>query len=1065
MAKFKLVKIQTPVNYTNELLAYISEFDVYEQIIVDPQSPKEQARIQGFKDNLEEYGEKLIRLSSILKISLENLPKLEGEDKNQIIHLEDATKNLKNYLDKHEETVLTKSNELKRLKKEDKILSELLSFQDKMEKEEFSIDLLSSSHSTFTVLGEIPSSYEELIVFYLHEITAGKIFFWSSASNDVEKKVVIIVSLEEFKENILEILKENYFDETIFDLDVIKSIGEMRENTKISNLHSEVENDIKKIESELEQLSTDMNDEIRTKLAVITEMHSILTKEEKGRTDSKNYTMWGWVKSNDYHLFKKNLESHEFKYDITVLEDVPLSRKKESDAEQETFKIKSFDLVDKEVSKHIPHPPHAGGGEGFLFAKKAVFVKLQSKEKNARKLISYIRSLNSLQLVKIGSLDNKTIEKVTKQRVELTQYQARITKLVNIIKPEEISEEKNKKFQVTNEYKHSKAFIENFLRDYEDNVFKLSEEIDELKRKKNQIELALPFEEGLKDRGIDAVLLQSGFQTVTHLGSIPKNHYKAVNFFLKEVTDGNLVIWATDASDANSNLKDILVLSLKEYENAISRVLNEYSFQPIDTDITVVDRKESLKDILKETNKELDEVTEKLDEFKKEISAKLLASSELITNELQILTTLEKCQVSEGNIIIWAWTSKQKLNQIENDTLPFKVNITTNPEVPLVNPSITKRGKVFGAVRGIVGGIGQPGSKEVDPYSIIRFTFPLLFGIMFADVGHGILLTLIAAFFVYNKKRKNIKPDESMTGYLYSGAELLLFCGLSAIIFGFLFGSLLGDEHLLAEFYHSIGINWLPLIHPLIETKLFLIVALTIGFLMIQMGLFLKIYQNLRYGHGIASWGAPLSLSIVYVGIFAVLFNIIVGEDGIVWHAFHTTVKQLPPGLIYCIFALPLVFVLEYMHAKTDGIMDAVDHIIALISNTLSFSRLMALLLVHAILSGLPFTLTGVDLLTKMNTFSTGSIATLHPDLIGFTGGLLHGHHLSALSISWLWWIVGVILALALIIPLEGLLSFLNTLRLHWVEWFSKFYVGEGKEFLPVTEQLRFIEYVSSKGS
>ena len=1075
MAKFKLVKVQTPIKNTNELLAGISELDVYEQIIVDPQSPKEQARIQGFKDDLEDSGARLIKLSSILNVQLEELPTLNEEDKKQISDPNKVISNLKSFLEKYEETIIAKKKDLEKFQKEERILSVLKLFQDKIEQDELSIDLLSSSSGTFTLIGEIPTSYEEFIIFYLHEITAGKTFLWSSETNKPDKKVAIIISLEEYREQISDILKENYFDETGFDFEVLKSIEKLRKTTKISELYLEVTNDNNRVKSEINKLADEIGEEIRHRLTLISNTHSMLTREEKGRSDSKNFTLWGWINSKKFSEFNNYIKKLDFKVDISVLEDVPLSRKKESDLEQEAFKIKTFDLVEKEVSKHIPHPPHAGGGEGFLFAGKAVFVKLESKEKNTRELISYVHSLNSIHPVKIGSLDDKALDKLNNVRTELTQYQAKITRLIDIIKPEKKKQALADKFQISDEYKHSKSFIENFLRKYEEKIINLSTEIDDLRRKRDQIELSIPFEEGLKDIGIDSVLLQSGFQTITHLGAIPKNHYKSVKFFLNEVTDGNLVFWDSASSDSSSNYKNILIISLKEYDRAVSRVLNEYSFQPIETDMKIVDRKESLRDILTETEEELSNKDEEMEKLIAEVSDKLLAADELITNELHRLATTEKCQINEGKIVMWGWISKSKLKNIEKekDSLPFDLEITTNPEVPLINPAITKRGKVFGAVRGIVGGIGQPGPGEVDPYSIVRFTFPFLFGIMFADVGHGILMALIAGIFVFIKKRKKIEPDESMTGYLYSGAELLLFCGLSSTFFGFLFGSLLGDEYFLANFYHSVGIDWLPLLNPLHETKFFLVVVLFIGFLMIQLGVLLKVYQNLRYGHGFASWAAPLTLSIIYVGIFALLYNII--ADGVESHTFHWELPQFPGWVVYLVGLVPLLFVFEYLHAKSDGIMDAIDHIIALISNTLSFSRLMALLLVHAILSGLPFTLTGVDVVPLFSSFaSPNSLDTLihivgdsahYADFFShYAGGLIEVHHISALSISWVWWIVGIVLALFLIIPLEGLLSFLNTLRLHWVEWFTKFYAGSGKEYIPIIEKLNYINYVTVKG-
>lgn len=1064
MAKFKLVKVQIPVKNTNALLAKISSLDIYEQIIVDPQSPREQARIQSTKDILEDRWKRIVNLGTVLGIKLEELPPLKEDDFEQVQNHDEITKNLDVFLQEYEEQIISKKSELQKLEKENRILTALKQFQSEID-EEFSIDLLSSGSKTFTALGEIHSSYEGIIKFYLNEITAGKLFLWSTSTEDEEKKVMLCISLVDYEERILEILKENYFDETEFDLKILKSLEEIRKTTKIGDLYSEITKDSEKLVSNIAILSEELSKKVRYHLTLIKATHESLSLEEKGRTTSKNFTLWGWVTSKEYSNFVNEIDPLNLESKVTVLEDVPLSRKKERDREQELLLQKYPKSDDKELEKHIPHPPHSGGGEGFLFAKKSLFVRLESPEKFSRQFISHLYSLNAVHPVKIGSLNEKVLEDISKQRQELNQYQSRINKLSNILKIKDIKDHKSEQFQIVDDYKHSKAFIENFLRESEQKISDASANTEDVKKKRDQIKLSLPFEEGLQDKGIDAVLLQSGFQTVTHLGVIPESNLKSVRFFLNEVTDNNLIFWDSEPTDSSSNDRNILVLSLKEYESAISRVLGEYSFQPIESDMSLVERKVSLKDTLKELEKELNIKEEELENIRNSVIDKIIACEELITIENNRLNSLELCQVSEGKIVLWGWVSKEALKQLmkNKDSLPFDLEITENPEVPLVNPSITKRGKVFGAVRGIIGGIGQPNPKQVDPYSIIRFTFPLLFGIMFADVGHGIMLALVAGFLLYKKKKNKIEPDESMTGYLYSGAELLLVCGLSSTIFGFFFGSILGDEHLIPELMHKIGVDWIPLINPLHETKLFLIVALSIGFLMIQLGILLKVYQNIRYGHGFASWGAPLSLSIIYVGIFTLLFNIIVG-DGIEWHAFHFTLQQLPSWLVYLVGLIPVLFVLEYLHAKSEGIMDAIDHILALISNTLSFSRLMALLLVHAILSGLPFTLTGTDLLAGVSTFSGSFLDVANIDLSSF-GGLIHGHYASALSISWVWWVVGIVLGICIILPLEGLLSFLNTLRLHWVEWFTKFYTGDGKEFLPLKEKLVVINFVPKKGS
>ncbi|MHA1347069.1 MAG: V-type ATPase 116kDa subunit family protein [Candidatus Heimdallarchaeaceae archaeon] len=1042
MAKVVLSKIQVPKDNTLNLISKIVTLDNYDQIIVDPQSPKEQARIQEIKDNLENSFSRLVKIGNLIKIPFKEIETKEKLPFEKTFDLSALQVELETFFNKYEEKIFSQISKLEQLKKEARILGGLNLFKRQIEDDKFTIDLLSSNSRTFTLYGEIPSSYEELLRFYLNEITEGKIFFWSVSPEGKKTKTVICISLLNYQSQVEALLEQNYFEATSFDLSSLKTVEDYTSSTAVSELYSKVSSDLDKIEKEIEEHLVNLTEQIIFYINSIRAEDSLLLIEEKGRTDETMFTLWGWVDAKKYDEFEKEINSIGVKPKFSILDDVPLKPQKTVQGKEE-LRIEKPPEDKKEKEKDVPHLSHRGVNPegGLFFAKKASFVKMVVKNKNRRQFISFIRSLNVVHPVKIGSLDIITVESLNAKRIEFTQYQARIKKITEMLNIQKSDDKISAPYQIVNDLSHSKAFIENFLNDYEKEVTSIFNDYNQFKKERDQLDLYLPTFEEMKGEGMELMLSEGGSQTITFLGSIPKNHLKEVRFFLNEVTDSNIMFLATDPSGSRSDEKNLFVLALKEYEVAISRVLNEYSFKTIEYDLDLLHKEDSLEDKKNDLLLKIEELESRLDGFAEKISDKLSAVEELINVELDRITTEEICQVSENKTILWGWVPGSAMENLfeKKEELKFKIDITVTDKVPLTNPSITKRGKAFGAIGGIIGGIGQPNPHEVDPYAIMRFTFPIIFGIMFADLGHGIMLALIGAFLAIRKRRKKIKPSESISGYLYSGSELLIFCGLAASIFGILFGTLLGDEVFLHEIYHNAGIEWLPLITPLEETKLLLVVALLFGFLLIQIGILLKVYQNIKYGHGFASWGAPLTLSIVYVGIFAMLYNII--ADGVssllVARLLHVTdwyLPLFPSWVVYLVGLVPVLFILEYMHAKSDGIMDAIDHIIALISNTLSFSRIMALLLVHGILSSLPFGLTGID------------------------------PHTSALATAWWYWIVGIAMGLFIIVPIEGLLSFLNTLRLHWVEFFSKFYVGDGKEYNPLKENLDFIELVPEQG-
>ncbi|MCK5409743.1 MAG: hypothetical protein KAJ30_05705, partial [Candidatus Heimdallarchaeota archaeon] len=878
MAKVVLSKIQIPKGNTFDLIAELDLLNYFDQVIVDPQSPTEQARVQELKDKFESYLSRIAEICYRLQIPIENLLDIESKDFEVVKELLISQEEIESFLDKYEGNIISQKEKLDQLNKDERVLSALQLFKDQIDKNDLTIDILSSSSRTFTAYGEIPSSYEEIIRFYLNEITSSRVFFWSTPANGKEIKSVICVSLLDYQAQIEEILKENFFVSTKLDLTAFKTLEDFKDTYTVTKLYSVLKTEIKSTEEVLNTYKSELNTKILHKLSLLKKGIKFLSMEEKGRTKDNTFTIWGWVKQKNYDDFKSNIIALKIDPKMLVLEEVPFSYKKEQSDDEDIISTKLV-IMDKETERHIPHLSQKGFSSkgGILFPKKSTFVKLEAPKAKTRQFITFVRVPNFIHPVKIGSLSSDVQDMLNTRRQELTQYLAKVKRIKEKLDIKELNEEIVERFQLADDYSHMKAFVENFLKDYEDKVEEIFKSYTEVKKKKDQVELYLPFEEEFKEKGIEIDLLQSGFQTTSFLGSIPKNSLKAVRFFLNEVTDNNIVFWSSSPSDSKSNETNIFVLSLKDFDTAILRVLNEYSFKAIELDLSLVQQEESRKETKEKLEQQIVSLEEEISLIRRHVSDKLSAAFELLEAELDRINSEEMCQVIENKITLWGWIPQGEYAELNKrkETLPFEVDITVQDNVPLVNPSITKKGKAFGAIRGIVGGIGQPSTQEVDPFYIARFTFPLLFGIMFADVGHGIMLALIGGFLAYRKRKKKIKTSESITGFLYAGSELLAFCGISATVFGFLFGSLLGDEVFIRDIMRSIGVEWLPLINPLHDPKFFLTVALIIGFFMIQLGIILKVIQNIKYGHGIASKLAPATLSLVYVGIFAILYSII----------------------------------------------------------------------------------------------------------------------------------------------------------------------------------------------
>ena len=129
-----------------------------------------------------------------------------------------------------------------------------------------------------------------------------------------------------------------------------------------------------------------------------------------------------------------------------------------------------------------------------------------------------------------------------------------------------------------------------------------------------------------------------------------------------------------------------------------------------------------------------------------------------------------------------------------------------------------------------------------------------------------------------------------------------------------------------------------------------------------------------------------------------------------------------------------MIFGKMIVEGVTEGVFGTFEVLVASISNTISYARILALNMVHA-----GFAKTFINL---------GAPGIYY----GHTAAEA-GHIIVELTPGYF---MNMFIGLFLIMVLESLLSFINTLRLHWVEWFQKFYKGDGYRFTPFKIKRRY---------
>ncbi|MBQ9679360.1 MAG: ATPase [Ruminococcus sp.] len=498
---------------------------------------------------------------------------------------------------------------------------------------------------------------------------------------------------------------------------------------------------------------------------------------------------------------------------------------------------------------------------------------------------------------------------------------------------------------------------------------------------------------------------------ITRFGKLPKDSY----IKLQAYSDNPYVDFFPCSKD-DAYYWGVYVTPMSKADD-IDRLFSRLFFEHVDiSDIhdkpeQYVEQQSKLRDDLK---KEITGLNQEIDAYVKEHENEILKLfSALCKQHAYISIRNHACKYRKSFILV-GWIPAEYEGQIKQLLTPItSVEVTFtkaedemkhSPPVKLKNRFFFKPFEYYTEMYGL------PNAREIDPSWFIALTYTVLFGIMFADVGHGLML-LIAAIYMYKKMKMPL-------------GALLIPCSISSMVFGAVFGSVFGFEELLNPVYKALfGLDNKPVEVMDGDTTMMLIFgAVGIGVVLLMIAMLLNIISCLkRRDVGGALFGVNGVAGLVFYSslVIGLVCSMVLGIQ-IMNTAYILGLIVLPLILIF--FREPLSKLIKgekglfedgFSSFVVDNLFEMFEVALSYVTNTMSFLRVGAFILVHAGMMTVVFVLAG---------------------MFGPVG----------------YWIT-VVIGNVLVMALEALLVGIQVLRLEYYEMFSRFYIGDGRKYEPVT--------------
>ena len=332
--------------------------------------------------------------------------------------------------------------------------------------------------------------------------------------------------------------------------------------------------------------------------------------------------------------------------------------------------------------------------------------------------------------------------------------------------------------------------------------------------------------------------------------------------------------------------------------------------------------------------------------------------------------------------------------------------------------------KILKPFEHLVNNYGTPEYGSINPTPFTAVAYVIMFALMFADLGQGFVLLLTGLVGSWMYKKNPLNKDGLISRYLCS---LLLFLGPASMIGGLLFGSCFGYSWIPAIWfnYHSVvnghgGNGYVNDIYDILG------ITIKFGIAVIFLALVLNwinLFRKKRFFELIFDKNGLVGGAFYAIGIYVGFAFVASGYKSL------PSSPWLLPALVFLILMIfisePVHFIIKRRKGEKESvgqlvINTVIESLITLLeifsgflANTLSFMRVAGLGIAHV------------------------SLMTAFQDMAEMTGSAIFGT-------------VIIIIGNVLVIVLEGLSAGINSLRLNYYEFFTRFFTGHGLAYEPI---------------